>query len=279
MIAGATIESAAVNPAVFFPVSETKISGTYPAEDVLRKNVITNMAANWPRLHKRSDWGKWKGVPLAICAGGPSLKENLHLVYEHFDHVMVCGSAHDFLIEWGIDPTYSVHCDGSGEALEFMKLRSPSTQYLMASQCDPALYHNLLRSSVSMWHCAGAVSDFQGEPAIAGGCTVGLRALNVAITLGYFDLHFFGFDSCFADVEHQHAYPYVEGDTSNRRTFMVRVGGEGGREFLTNPLFLAQAQHFQEMVAKFGFMFKPTVYGDGIIAEILKVAQREIDHE
>lgn len=251
---------------------EVKVTSSYPAEDVLARNVAFNFAKDWPRFHLRSDYGKWKGKPLAMCAGGPSLKDFLGKVHEDFTDVMVCGSAHDFAVMNGIDPTYSVQLDGAPEAKNFFNLRVPNTQYLIASQCDPVMFEGLKPEQVSMWNCAGCVDDFKGEPSIGGGCTTTLRAINLAIMMGYHDLHLFGFDSCFEDVLNQHAYEYEEWGT-NLDSFLVNV--DGGKAFTSNSLFLAQAQQFQEMCRNFGHMFEPHVYGDGLIAEMIKVGLKK----
>jgi hypothetical protein len=269
----ATIEKDAGAQAPVFRPMEVKVTSSFPAEDVLEKNIAINMANDWPRFHLRDDYGKSKSKnrPLAICAGGPSLKQFIGKIYEDFSDVMVCGSAHDFVVMNGIDPTYSVQLDGAPVAKSFFTLRVPGTQYLMASQCDPVMFEGLDRSQVFMWHCAGPTDKFE-EPAIGGGCTTTLRAINLAIMLGYHDLHFFGFDSCFEDVNNQHAYDYEEWG-SNLTEFLVNV--DDGKPFKCNALFLAQAQQFQEMCKNFGHMFDPNVYGNGLIAEMITVGLKK----
>jgi hypothetical protein len=264
-----------VNTPVFRPM-EVKVTSSFPAPDILEQNIKANLVANWPRFHERSDYGKMKGRPVAICAGGPSLKQFLGKVYDDFSDVMVCGSAHDFVVASGIDPTYSVQLDGHPMCADFFRMHVPDIQYLMASQCDPIMFDGLNRSQVSMWHALMGEEPelrvFNDEPAIGGGCTTTLRAINLAIMLGYHDLHLFGFDSCFDDVTAQHAYEYEEWG-SNLTQFLVNV--DDGKPFKCNGLFLAQAQQFQEMCKNFGHMFEPHVYGDGLIAEMIKVGLKK----
>lgn len=258
------------SPPVFRPL-EVKVTSSYPAQDVLTRNVRLNMVRDWPRFYLREDYGKAKNKPIAICAGGPSLMEYLDKI-DDFEDVMVCGSAHDYLISENVIPTYSVQLDGGVEAKKFFNYRHSSIQYLMASQCDQVMFTGLPRHQVSMWHAVGCVDKehFNGDPAIGGGCTTTLRAMCVAIMLGYHDLHMFGFDSCFEDVNNQHAYDYEEWG-SNLSSFLVNV--DGGRAFTSNGLFLAQAQQFQEMCKNFGHMFEPHVYGDGLIAHMINVGK------
>lgn len=258
-----TIDTAAQS-AVFYPVSPIETRLGVPQED-FEERIRANMEADHPRFHHRSDYGKWKGRPLALVSGGPSLRKTLHEIRD-FSDVMVCGSPHDFLIGEGIVPTYSVQCDYTRSA-DYVNKRPDGIQYLLASCCQSELFSG----NVSMWHMEGGVdpSIFQGEPRIQGGCTVTLRAINLAILLGYHDLHFFGFDSCFDNAEDQHAYTCKVDDGL---AVPVRVGD---RVFLTSLTFLAQAQQFQKMA---NHLFNPIIHGDGLIAEIVRLSQGE-NHE
>jgi len=260
---------------------EVDVVSSYPSREDCEKNIIKNMEADWPRLQLREDYGIARNKPLAMCCGGPSLRDFLGKIHDDFSDIMVCGSAHDFVIISWIDPTYSIQMDGGIEAKAFFKLRLPKIQYLMASQCDPSMFDGLPRDQVSMWHALmGAdlnLPFFKGETAFGGGCTTPLRAISVAVMMGYHDLHMFGFDSCFTDVNNQHAYAYKEWSDSTTQEFLVRV--DDGKPFKCNALFLAQAQQFQQMCKNFGHLFEPHVYGDGLIAEMIKVGRAKLMRE
>lgn len=234
-----------------------------PMEDVCR-NVAKRMASNLPRLHKMPDYGKYKGRPLAIVSGGPSLNDTLDELSE-IKTIMVCGSTHDHLISLGFKPDYAVICDSAPEAAHYVRKPLRSCKYLVASGCDDAVFDVLDGYDVTLWHSAGiAVEYFKGEPIIQGGSTTTLRALNVAIMLGFLDQHFFGFDSSFPDTKQHHAYPHH--DPVN--PFPVKVGNK--RIFQSDIFGLVQAIHFQEQLNRTGFLFTPTIHGDGMIAEIVK---------
>lgn len=271
MIAETTIDTAAQS-AVFTPLSGMLTTRANASDETLAAHVRENLKADYPRLHKRADWGKWKGRPLAIVAGGPSLKKTLHELRE-IPSIMVCGSAHDYLVGEGFYPSYSVHCDADlDSSLAFVKTRPDGCQYLLASSCHPKMFEALRFQSRFMWHNYGA-AEFT-EPAIQGGCTVTLRAINIAVMLGFYDLHIFGMDSCFESLKKQHAY---ENEYVDAQTIRVKVGD--GKEFLTSPPWLAQASQFQAMVENTGHMFNPIIHGDGLIAEMMeRRASREFEN-
>ncbi len=270
MIDAATISDTGVSAPVFLRVGElnTRLN---TASSIVESYVRENIGRNWRRFHHAVDYDA--GVarpPLAIIAGGPSLLATLDEARK-FSDTMVCGSAHDFVVKAGISPTYTVHSDSQSITVGYMTERC-GARYLLASSCDPIVFENAPADQVEMWHNFGGVDGalFQGEPAVNGGCTVTLRAINLAILLGYSDLHFFGLDSSYAEDGTQHAY---KGEVLG--TIPIRVGGPDGREFMSSPAMLAQASHFQEMYGKLGNLFTPTVHGDGMIAEIMRQGHNE----
>ncbi len=251
---------------------ETRLS--LPMEEV-EEQIRINMRRDLPRLHLRADFGKSKGRrPLAIVGGGPSLRQTINELRE-FEDVMVVGSSHDYAVGQGITPKYAVVCSARNDEGEspkdYIKYPRYYCEYLLASCCHPSLFDALCDQNVTMWNNGGRVDVdlFNGEPYITGGSTVTLRAINVAIVLGYYDMHFFGFDSCFESVEENHAY-YAGKNSIEHEIIKVRVGAENGREFLTHTAWLIQAQHFQEVLQHTGHLFNPTIHGDGLIAEIMK---------
>lgn len=249
----------------FAPVGvlDTKCS---TSDGKVRSNVEINIRRDLPRLHQLPDYGKWKKPPLAIVAGGPSLNSS-HDELEQFEHVMVCGSAHDPLIDLGFVPEFAVLCDAHPSEADCVKLADNRCTYFIASMCDPLVFDALEEQHVVMWHnFQGDLSIFGDETpyAIMGGCTVTLRALNIALMLGWNDLHFFGFDSSFPSEGPEYAY---EGNPPSGKRILARAGG---RVFETTTAWLAQATHFREMCLNMGFMFRPTIHGDGLIAEMMR---------
>lgn len=235
--------------------------------------------ANIEKTHSRKlpdfwdlpEVGKFKGeVPIAIVGGGPSLAETM-VELRTFQQIMACGSAHDYLVDQGIAPRYCVVLDPDPLTANYLKKPSPTCTYLVASQCDDAVFKALDGFPVATWHCAGigvkADEDeiFRKRPRIGGGCTVTLRALSIAIILGYGNQHYFGFDSSVRPDRH-HAYD-CEDVTG---VVDVRMPGSN-RVFYAASYMLAQAAQFQDALRTHGHLFTPTIHGDGLIAEIMKV--------
>jgi len=264
----------AVNPADFRLIENIETSMA-TAQPIVEENTRINIARDLPKLHHRPDYGMWKGRPLAIVGGGPSLKTTLCELRE-FSDVMVCGSAHDYVVGHGIIPKYAVACEPNNapgdSVLDFIRNPQKQTEYLFSTSCHPTVFENMADFKVCMWNNAGGVDDkvFNNEPSVNGGCTVTLRAIYLAIVLGYHDLHMFGFDSSFENDIENHAYFSGPGDEKNWGQWLwVRVGDEFGRQFKTTRGWIAQAFHFQQMLEHTGWMFNPVIHGDGLIAEIM----------
>lgn len=262
-------------PVVFRRVGEIETHMAVSVS-VVEANVRRNIARDLPKLHHREDFGMWKGRPLAIVGGGPSLKTTLGDLRE-FSDVMVCGSAHDFIVDQGIIPTYAVACEPNNapgdRVTDFIKKPRARTEYLFSTSCDPSVFDEMAAYNICMWNNAGGcdLGVFNGEPAVNGGCTVMLRAINIAILLGYHDMHMFGFDSSFEDETENHAYYSGPGDFVNWGNWLyAKIGDESGRQFKTTRSWLAQACQFQEMLQHTGYMFNPIIHGDGMIAEIMR---------
>lgn len=248
----------------FVPVGVLETTCNKPAH-VVRANVATNMQRDVLRLHKMPSYGKFKGRPLAIVAGGPSLNLTLDEL-RAFECVMVCGSAHDALMRHGFVPDYAALCDADPIELDFLQLADHRTVYLVASMCDPSVFDHLDGHRTLMWHAFQGDAKMFGDElphAIQGGSTVTLRAISLAIMMGFSDLHFFGLDSSFEDRE----YAYEGNPESTEPIIEAKVGN---RIFKTTPGWLAQATHFREMAINMAHFFKPTVHGDGLIAAMLK---------
>lgn len=237
-------------------------------EDTVRRNIDKSFKRGLKKFHEHPALWQPKDGPLAIVAGGPSLNSTFKLA--HGMTVMASGSAHDHAVRLGLKLDYCVIVDPDPVAANYVRQPQSGCQYLITSQCDDAVFEALKDHDVWVWHSGGFGKDeddrvFRKEPRFGGGCTVTLRALVLGIALGYWDQHFFGFDSCVTPDEH-HAYQSEAIDGIHD----VRVVGSN-RVFYAAPYMRAQASQFQDALRYHGKLFRPTVYGDGLIAEILKV--------
>ena len=99
---------------------------------------------------------------------------------------------------------------------------------------------------------------------IPGGSTIVLRSIALLRMLGYWRLHFFGFDSCVMPDGAHHAYAQPEND--NEVLIPVTCGG---RTFECTPWMLSQASEFRDVVKFLGDEVELAVYGDGLIANMI----------
>jgi uncharacterized Rossmann fold enzyme len=232
------------------------------------------------------------GRRIAIVGGGPSIKETVGELAD-FDEVIACGSVHDWLqANSPRVPTFCVVCDPDPVMSNYLQAPDQSTKYLISSHCATTVFDALEGHNIEMWHCwpVGAgdqeTRDFlEGKTpkwvAVGGGCTVGLRALTMALMMGFTELHFFGFDSCMgmSDDEH-HAYQF----TDPTREFLgevydLRVGmGENNpevKQYRVAGYQLAQAEHYKQMLMAFGHLFRPVFHGPGLLADMQAMIDAE----
>lgn len=212
------------------------------------------------------------GQTLAIASGGPSLADTWQ---DLEGHVAAANGSLGFLLDKGAVPHFCGVCDANPHMADIV-VADPRVRYLVASNCDPALFDKLLTAGckVWVWHSTGislgtAEADAVLREArpdtwlqIFGGATIGLRLVNLGYALGYRRFHLHGMDSSFrANVTH--AYP-------DRRTgewaeaSAVEVNG-----YRTSLNFLQQVDHFARLLDR---MSKPDtdpvqfeVFGDGLL--------------
>jgi hypothetical protein len=217
---------------------------------------------------------------MALVAGGPSLPLYLDKIRE-FDAVMACGSVHDYLVEQDIIPNYALVTDPAPDTISFYKHRQGKTVYLLASQADPNMFEWLEAYPVVMWHFKGQVGTvetehtyFGGEETLNWGCMVGVNAIQMALMLGYQDLHFFGYDCSLTGKTHAYAVKEDEVKEINEARTLATVGdqtGLGTKQFSTTTALITQAcQIFEVFKSPDGRFIKGKVYGDGMFANIVK---------
>ena len=148
-----------------------------------------------------------------ICAGGPSIKDEIPSLQAHArtgGHIFACNNVPRLLHAYGINTDFHVVLDARPENAAFVSGIGQNTVCLYASQCDASV-HDAGGDRVVSWHPAfEGILDIVGQNKertyIGGGTTCGMKAATIAWTLGYREIHLYGFDSCYRDGEH-HAYP------------------------------------------------------------------------
>lgn len=226
----------------------------------LRQNVAENMKLGLPLFWPEKIYGKF----IHILAGGPSAS-----IYHGERPLMVAGSAHLYAEKHGYWPDFAVFLDAKDENTKFVTQAIKNCRYLVASQCSPVFVRHLLDlgCKIEIWHAQQAESDdwFGVEPTIWGGSTTTLRCFNIGILLGFEDFHVYGLDSSYSADGVLH--PYEHFDKLNNPTM---VTGHNGRKFMCERWQVKQAIDMLNLVEDFGHLFKVSVYGDGLIADMLK---------
>ena len=228
-----------------------------------------------PGFMEVKDW------PVALAGGGPSIKRHLEELRQ-FQTIVSCGSAHDYLIENGITPTFAVACDPDPVTQAYFQNPTQKAIYLLSTHADPQLYEHLADYKIATWNCytdesdaqlAWAENDGPNWHAVGGGCTVGLRALSLMMLLGFQDIHFFGFDSCIEVLENDeinhHAYQYATDKEVMQTLHKIRMGANspGEKVYICEGYQLAQGFHFKMFVDCHGDKFRAHFHGGGMLSD------------
>lgn len=219
---------------------------------------------------------------LVIVGGGPSLKTNwkeiIWWAQAQGADVMALNGAAKFLNAQGFVPTFQLVIDPRDNR----HLIGEAGDYLIASQVDPVTLDNLPPDRTALLHLVGScmtegedangkqvVSSIVNGTLIGGDVTAGLVALCTAHTLGYRDMHLYGYDSSYADDEH-HAYPQEQTDQEQKRLEVFARDGDGVmQKFTTNFAMAKQAELFPktaELLCNAGSQM--TVHGTGLLPTI-----------
>lgn len=246
---------------------------TFIEREQLAKNITANLGRDLPRFVDRLGFGQIRNEPLAIVGAGPSLSETVNRVRD-FENVLVCGSAHDFLVRQGVIPNYAVVCDGGKEDKGNLSLPQKETAYLIASQCDPGLFDHLSGFHVELWHYRGQATEtleeeavlLNGEPGLAWGSCVGIVSISIARMLGFRHLHLFGLDSSYGNYGMDHHCCKIAGSMEYQKV----PATVAGRTFISDLALMEQANQFFRYVEDQYQYFHATIHGDSLIAHMVR---------
>ena len=244
-----------------------KITGKCVADDeTLFTNMESAIARGLPQV-KQSE--PPKDGTIVLVASAPSVKGQIELIKKMKAQgllIVAIKGAHDWLIDNGVMPDYALAIDPQEHRISFYKPQD-GVHYMIASQCHPAMFDNLERRKVTIWH--PYVMKGQDRPAksllIGGGTTSGLRAISLFYVLGWRHFALFGFDSC-NDGETLR----VNGDGLKEGDKLLEVRIEpDGEPFYCNASMALQAEHFQTY---YDYLPDATyeAYGHGLIQAIIK---------
>ena len=239
-------------------------------ETVADAQTRANVEAGWAHVTPHDKQER----EVVLLAGGPSTQEHLRDIFKlraEGAALVTVNGAYDWAMDNGLAPSAQIVLDAREFNARFTRRPHPTCKYLIASQVHPSVLEGLPRERTLLWH--SGVSDANEALIrektgyffpVPGGSTVVLRAIPLLRMLGFARIHLFGFDSCVLGDKH-HAYPQPEND---REVTMPLTCG--GRTFSCTPWMISQAAEFQDLVAFLGNEVELAVYGDGLIAHMIK---------
>lgn len=218
------------------------------------EHIASALSRNLPHIEAyHPHGGRWH-----ICAGGPSLRKEIKRIKKAKGTIVSVNGTHDYLLSKKITPGVFIMVDPQEHNERFVRHPVQGTAYLIAAHCHPKVFDRLKGCDCRVWFPMDY--DLPVPVQIGGGTTVGLRAINIGYTLGYRDIHLWGFDGCVKETHH--AYPQIENDDDP-----VKVVKYRGKKYKMTEWMIAQADNFEEML-KQEHDFKLTVHTNGVIKHI-----------
>lgn len=242
------------------------------------ENIEINKRQGFSFIHELPEW---IGRSVAVVGGGPSLKGQLDKL-KTYDVIFACGSVFDFLRNNGVCVDYCVVVDPDPLVVNYMRsaFEEDGCKYLISSQCDPSVFRWAEQNNLHtfIWH-AGGNGDVNFKPddiVVGGGCTVGTRALIIAMCFGYKHIDLFGFDTCLDETDEHHAYKYDNPEVENLGPVLeIALDHESGKKFKIAEYMLGQLFDFKNILAQCGNTLELTVHGGGLIAELLRIGKEK----
>ncbi len=209
---------------------------------------------------------------MSVAAGGPSLEDTYGSLS---GYVAAVNGSCRWLLERGIVPNACGVLD-PGEHIADIIEADKRVTYFVASICHPSVFDKLKRCHVVLWHPSGSPEcEILLESLfpdswfmIGGGCTMGLRWLNLGFVCGFRSFAFHGLDSSFRGVA-THAYP----DRADAKEH-ITVSGRRTRLNFVNQVqdFFASLDTHARISAE---QVNVEVYGEGLLQDELKSRLRE----
>lgn len=240
-------------------------------------NVLANHARNLPCVQIEPE----NELRAVLVGGGPSLDPaEIKWCQDNGGHVFALNGAAPFLNGHGIKPEFQFIIDPRPENVGLV---GEAYNHIFASQCDPAVFDAVRFPYIV--HMMSAENLVPG-PFIYSSQTVGLTALCLAHTMGYRELHLYGYDSSYAEISAgseagfydtllvltHHAYPQEQTEQESRILEVFKEDENGVmQKFTTNYAMAKQAEVFPKIAeALCDAGTKIYVHGSGLLPTIAR---------
>lgn len=249
----------------------------YLSPAVPASRMIENMRSAIARDLPLIDICKPHDLTMSIAGGGPSLADTFD---DLEGYVCAINGSLKWLVDKGLKEGVSYACGicDAGEHIADQIIAHPDVRYYVASVCDPKVFDKLKDCDVRLWHVtpnstedAAGVEDVLNDAyamwhAIGGGCTMGLRWIDLGYYLGFRKFKLHGMDSSFRETSH--AYP----DRADHKEWIEFNGRK------TRFNFLAQVYDFAELLERLWDQDRSIeieVFGDGLLQDEWNAFRKE----
>lgn len=254
-------------------VGEIKSKGAVP-HDVRRHQMRVNCRyyRNWltPKDFTGNSMPPHDQKAVLVCAG-PSLRSTWPQIKMGIeasrgaDLIVSCSMSYRFLMDRGIRPDVHVEVDPRPHKVHQILPIEPGTQFWLASDIALEWQDHVREGDVRLWHSHNGPESEQsmneidpGRGAIAGGGSIGLRAICCLYFKGFRRLDIHGMDCSFDDQGEQHAGTHL-GKPMPEIDITV-----GKRKFRTSPVMVTYARYFGTLLPLIPDM-EISLAGDGLL--------------
>ena len=195
--------------------------GCIPRE-AFEANIAAARALNLP-------YPKAGSARLAVIGGGHSIKAHVEELRAFDGDRWIIGGAFQWAREQGIDGAlFNAHPRALVKEFTW-----GAKEAVLWDGTDPCVFEALRGAKISAFPL-----DNSGDPeTVDHGITTATCASVLPVKAGYKQVVFYGCDSCWPPGETTHAY---EEETTLSQRILVRCNGQ---DFLTNPMYLIQAEY------------------------------------
>lgn len=217
--------------------------------------------------------GKRKNGSFIIVGGGPSIRDHIDTIRGIKGRIVCLNDSLTFLLEHGIKPWACVFWEVASLDIARYFDDPPDVSYLVASQSWPGAFEALKGRRITVWHAWQGIGEeyvvHRHDPKgviVAGGCSAGLRAINIGRIFGYEKFHLFGMDSSAGESSHAYYDVMGQGYAAYREYIDIWCAG---KTFKTVPYWARQAEDFRDYMKNFPDL-DMTVHGEGLLPHIAR---------